>query len=212
MRYIYFLPLFFIFKRVLVYLAVRRNKVMGPLFQKLYEVSELTTNSLGYWSNLKVINALGHNTRLPFKDVLGELEYRLNSGDYEKAIKIISAVDLAESWNKASKTFYFGFYYKIFSLSNIFLSFNILFWNYIKIMGFGYIVSLYNLKFGIFKDWPVLNVASNYLLRQVKIYLGLDYKQLLDWLPTSPDIQQQEIDLAIKKGTEDRENELVGVN
>ena len=59
MRYIYILPLYFISKRIIVYLAVKRNKTMGPLFDKLYEVSSLTQNSLGYWTNLKVISTLG---------------------------------------------------------------------------------------------------------------------------------------------------------
>ena len=58
MRYIYLLPVYYVTKAIIIYLAVNRHKIMGPLFKKLYEVSELTTSSLGYWSNLKVINTL----------------------------------------------------------------------------------------------------------------------------------------------------------
>ena len=135
MRYIYILPLYFISKRIIVYLAVKRNKTRGPLFDKLYEVSSLTQNSLGYWTNLKVINTLGKNTRLPFKDALSELEYRLKPSDYEKVSNILGAIDLAGTWNIASKTFYFGYYYKIFNLSNLFIRLKVIFWNSIKILG-----------------------------------------------------------------------------
>ena len=165
MRYIYLLPIYYITKAILLYLAVNRNKIMGPLFKKLYEVSDLTVNSLGYWTNLKVISTLGRNTRLPLKEALSELEYKLKPSDFEKVSNILSTIDLAGNWNLASKTFYFNWYYKIFNLNNIFYSFNTILLNWIKALSLGYIASIYMLKYNWVKDWPLVNSACNYLVR-----------------------------------------------
>ena len=205
MKYIYILPIYFILKRVIVYLAVKRNKILGPLFDKLYELSTLVTNSLGYRTNLKVLNTLGHNTRLPFKEILGELEYRLGSNEFEKVIRILIAVDLPENWNKASKLFYFSFYYKLFILANLFHILNIYFVNTLKLLGLGFLISIFNFKFNIFSNYPLINMACNYLLIQFKKWLGLDYREYIKWLPST----QDEIDSVVKEATKEQENILI---